>query len=48
MSLEPAVAAAVGSVLLGQTIGLRAGIAMLSVVFASAGASITEDRPRPH
>jgi inner membrane transporter RhtA len=39
MSLEPAVAAGVGLLFLGQSIGLRAGLAIACVVAASAGAA---------
>ena len=39
MSLEPAVAAILGLLLLGQAIGIRAGAAIVCVVVASAGAS---------
>ncbi len=41
MSLEPAVAAAVGFVVLGEVIGVRSAIAIALVVTASAGASLS-------
>lgn len=42
MSLEPALAALVGFVLLGETIGVRALLAMGLVTLASCGVSLTE------
>jgi inner membrane transporter RhtA len=44
MSLEPAVAALAGLIVLGQGLGLRAGLGIVLVVAASAGASLTSRR----
>ncbi|MBV9231232.1 MAG: DMT family transporter [Chloroflexi bacterium] len=41
MSLEPAIAALIGFVVLGETIGLRALIAIALIVIASSGVSFT-------
>jgi inner membrane transporter RhtA len=44
MSLEPAVAALVGFVVLGERLGLRALAAVLMVTGAAAGASLSGTR----
>jgi inner membrane transporter RhtA len=47
MSLDPAVAAVTGFVMLGQDLGAREILAIAMVVFASAGATIYGHRARP-
>jgi inner membrane transporter RhtA len=47
MSLEPAVGAAAGLLLLGQRLAARDVFAILLVIAASVGATIKADRPRP-
>ena len=47
MSLEPAVAALVGVVLLGEILNLRQWLAIVCVVVACAGATLGPERPRP-
>jgi inner membrane transporter RhtA len=46
MSLEPAVAALAGAIVLGQTITLRDGVGIALVVAASLGTSLTSNAPR--
>jgi inner membrane transporter RhtA len=46
MSLEPAVAALAGAIVLGQTITLRDGVGIALVVVASLGTSLTSNAPR--
>ncbi len=48
MSLEPALAALAGLVLLGQHLRLAAVVAIVLVIVASAGASATSRGPAPH
>jgi inner membrane transporter RhtA len=44
MSLEPAVAALVGFVLLGETIGIRGLLAMVLIIIASCGVSLMDKK----
>jgi inner membrane transporter RhtA len=46
MSLEPAVAALAGAIVLGQTVTLRDGVGIALVVTASLGTSLTSNAPR--
>ena len=47
MSLEPAVAALAGVVVLGQSITLVLGVALVLVVVASVGITLTSRTPPP-
>jgi inner membrane transporter RhtA len=47
LSLEPAIAALAGWVLLGQGLGPAAAVAVAVVVLASAGSTLTARRPAP-
>jgi inner membrane transporter RhtA len=47
LSLEPAVAATAGWLLLGQRMGPREAVAVGVVVLASAGSTLTSRRPAP-
>ena len=47
MSLEPAMGAAAGYVLLGQRLALRELLAIVLVIAASVGATVTASRPAP-
>lgn len=43
VSVEPAVAAIIGAVILGERIGIRGGVAVACVVVAAIGISLTDD-----
>jgi inner membrane transporter RhtA len=47
MSLEPAVGALAGFLLLGQALSRRDGVAIALVMAASVGATVTSRRPTP-
>ena len=47
MSLEPAVAAIAGIVVLGQSITLVLGVALVLVIVASVGITLTSRTPPP-
>jgi inner membrane transporter RhtA len=47
MSLEPAVAAVIGLLLLHQQVGLRAAVAIVLVITASVGATLLVKRQAP-